>query len=618
MSREKLGRLQTVKPWWLQSGPELAQAIWDHIEALEENQILWFDRYLKHEYMYRNDGVEGLDWRLRDRPGRHAGWGMMTMNATQSVVDTVAAIIAQNRARPIVQTDGADWSDQNKARKFSRFLEGQWNLNKVHVEELRVAYDGLKHGTGAMKVYECDGKVGIEHVPIYDLRWDEREGRNGEIRSIHQLRWVDAYWLAAQDFVDGDEKALELISEQMSKANECRLGFDDQEHGTVLVVESWRIGGKHTWTIDGHTLFEEDWTMDRLPFVFFRWREQRPGFAGQGLVQELVPLQIELNRLNKVIQANQKMFGNPMWLVAQNSGISAEDINGVPGQVLTHRPGQFSRPELVVPQTVAAEVYAQEEKTYTRMFEKAGVSRHSAFGTKDPSLHSGIAIREAVDVETQRFAIPSQMLQDFRVELAELTLQVAKRVYQRQGKLKVTYNEGDFVRTIDWSEADITDKPYHITVQTASILSRTMAGRKQDVIDFVQAGIFSLDDARKLINHPDVTREMDIQNSAAEHAAWVIDQLSDGKIPSVEPDMNLQLTIQQVIAERLRAIRGNAPAEIQENMLRWTSRAQFVLSQSAMAQQAQMMAAQMGQQGMSQADTGDALNALAGGAPSPV
>lgn len=592
-----LSKIQTSKPWWLRKDKEVAQAIWDQIERLEETQERDYDRYYRHAFLYANDEQCGLDWSIRQRQSGTRGYGRFTINATQSVVDAAAAIIAQNRSVPVVTTDGANWSLQNRARQMSRFLEGTWNRNKVHINNVQVFKDACIFGTGFMKVFDDGDKVGIERVPVYDLRWDEQEGRNGRINTIHQLRWVDAYWLAEQSFVD--KKGLEAIAKAVHKAQQCPISYRDEvDFGQVLVVESWRVGtpetpGVHTWTIDGHLLWKEKWDLPRLPFSAYRWRELQVGYAGQGLVQELVPMQIEMNRLSKHVEDCQRMFSNPSWMVPMGSKVTPSQIKNVKGQFIYYT-GQRA-PSLYTPQAVGQEVYSQIENLYQKMFQKAGISDSHAFGRKPGSLQSAVAVREAVDVETQRFSIQSQGLQDFQQDLAELTISMARKVYGRSKKLEVTYNAERFVETIDWGKNDIVDKPYHVRVQSASILSRTPAGRKQDVIDFVNAGIFTMEEAKQHIMHPDVSAQMDIVNASTEHAEWVVRQLSQGIPVAPEPDMNLKTSIRYVMAERQRAIRGNAPAEIIELMLRFESAAMHLAQQAEammmQQQQAAMMAA---------------------------
>ena len=74
----------------------------------------------------------------------------------------------------------------------------------------------------------------------------------------------------------------------------------------------------------------------------------------------------------------------------------------------------------------------------------------------------------------------------------------------------------------------------------ASTLSTTPAGRQQAVVEWAQAGIISQDEARRLMDHPDLERSMSIYTAALDDIEATIEALEDGKILMPEPYPHLQ------------------------------------------------------------------------------
>ena len=67
----------------------------------------------------------------------------------------------------------------------------------------------------------------------------------------------------------------------------------------------------------------------------------------------------------------------------------------------------------------------------------------------------------------------------------------------------------DVVSQVDMQEV-------RVWMGAASTLSRTRAGRLQTVVEWAQAGIVSQDDARRLLEHPDLERAMSLYDAAVE------------------------------------------------------------------------------------------------------
>jgi hypothetical protein len=212
------------------------------------------------------------------------------------------------------------------------------------------------------------------------------------------------------------------------------------------------------------------------------------------------------------------------------------------------------------------------------MFALAGISQLSSQAQKPAGLESAVALREFNDIETQRFAIQAQAYEAMHLEIARRIVEVSKGLANAGKPAKVAYKSRDLMQVIDWSEVDMETDQYAMGVEASSLLSRTPAGRTQQVIEWTQAQLISGDEARRLLGHPDLERTQSLYNAAIEDIEAVIEHLLDGEVEVPEPYQNLTLGIERVQMALLKARRDGAPEEILQGMRDWLDQAAHILS----------------------------------------
>ena len=71
-----------------------------------------------------------------------------------------------------------------------------------------------------------------------------------------------------------------------------------------MVVEGWHLpsgmnakDGRHTLACSSGFLIDEEYTKDRFPFAFLHYSPRLLGFWAQGVAEQLMGTQIELNQI---------------------------------------------------------------------------------------------------------------------------------------------------------------------------------------------------------------------------------------------------------------------------------------------------------------------------------
>lgn len=593
-----------VSPWWESDEDDLHTELMGHVEALEEAQGYQHELNIRNARLYANSDMLGLDWALRERDFGRKPLGRVTENVIQSACDTATSMISHRRARATIQTEGGQFSVQQRAKKLEQFLDGVFEYTKFHDTAVDVFRDAVVFGTGFMKIFSDGDKLAVERVIPDEIKVDELEARTGSPRSMYQVKFVDKYQLA-DDFPEHAEQIMDAGREQFEHYQAYRRGLDPS---TVLVIEAWhlRSGSKHddschALIIDGTTLFKKSWPFPYFPFLEYRWSKPVVGFYGQGLSEQLTGIQLRINQLNHFIQRCQDLIAVPRVFVDIGSKNMKMQISNEIGAVIPYR---GKPPVFMTPQAVSPEIYQYKESLWRRAYEITGIQQMGATGMKPAGLESAVALREYNDIGTQRFSVQAQRWENLVPEAAHRFIDLAKRIYRGKRKEATvkTFNKKRLIEKISWGDVDLDKDVFVISVEAASILSRTPAGRTQQVVELAQGGVIDQDEARRLLDHPDLRRSMDIQLAAIEDIEAAIEDCLNGDYRPPEPFQDLASGIKRFQMAYLKARRDNAPPEILDLLIRWMEAADYLMKKQQLDEQMQLaeMQASAQQQAMAE------------------
>lgn len=602
--------------WWEAKTPEEAAKLTvGYVRSVQEHQSYQHELNIRNARLYMNTDMLGMDWTLTERNPVRRKRGRVVENVTQSVCDTAASMIAKNRPRATFQTDGASWRIQRRAQKLEQFVEGQFALTDIYREGVKVFRDAVVFGTGCMKIYDHNGSICAERVLIDEIIVDEREARAAYPRQIHQVKLINKEVLKAM-FPDRAED-IEIASIGSTEQNYMNA-WSTTDPSNIWVCESWHLpsgpgygDGKHAINVDSLNLLWEDYIEDDFPFIFYRWSEPLAGFYGQGLVEQLTGIQLRINKLNNFIQRAQDLIAVPRVFVDVATKQLKLQINNEIGAIIPYR---GKPPVFMTPQAVGAEIYNYKEQLKRSAYELAGISQLSATALKPAGLESAVALREYNDIETQRFAIQAQEYEEMFLRVAKRFVRLGKKIYRGgEGEdMTSVWRTVNYAKRIKWSEVDLEETAYVMSIEAASILSRTPAGRSQQVQEWFGMGMIDKDEARKLIQHPDLPSSQELYNAMINNIDATIDKLRDGVFVPPEAFQNLALGQARVQMAYLHDKDAGAPEEVLDVERQWIEQAKFILdqlnqeqmAQAAMAQQQAMMQAAMQSQGGDVAGSG--------------
>lgn len=469
-----------------------------------------------------------------------------TMNVVQSCIDTLVSRLTQSRPRPVFLTDGADYKERNTAKLLNNFIQGEFYQTDAYELGAEVMRDASALGTGVVKIIEKDNKVCLERVLLTELLVDISESFYNPPRQMYQFRLVDRSVLL--DFFPED-KSVVRDAEQAYPDNSAEASKSVAD--TVMVVEGWHLpsgphskDGRHVIACSSGLLLDEEWTREEFPFVFLNYSPRIAGFWGQGLAEQLMGTQVEINKLLMTISKSINLVGVPRVFVEDGSKVVKSHINNEIGAIVTYR---GTKPQYEVAPCVPQELYAQLERLVQFAYQQAGVSTMAAAAQKPAGLDSGEAIRNYDDLQSDRFAALARRYTNFYIDLAYQIIAKASEIAEREGKYETVYPGKNGTKTIDLPHMDLLQDPFVIQCFDSSSLPRDPAGRLAKVTEMMQAGLIDPAEGRRLLDYPDIEQVDKLANAAEERILQILDEIVDkGKYTPPDPFMDIAMATKLV------------------------------------------------------------------------
>lgn len=472
-----------------------------------------------------------------------------TMNVVQSCLDTLVSRVTQAKPRPVFLTDNGDSHMRSLAKQMNQFINGELYQTKAYSKGALCLTDAGILGTGVAQVYEdtLTKRVALDRVLSVDLYVDHNEAIYGNPRQLFRMRLMDRSVLAAHF-----PKEKKVISNAQEAHPDLTADSSDTIADQVIAVEAWHLpsgkdagDGRHVIVCSSGILLNEDYTKDRFPFAFLHYSPTIVGFWGQPLTEQLTGTQLEINKLLRTTSKAINLLGVPRVLIENGSKISAGSFNNEIGTQIKY---SGTKPEFIVAPCMAPEVYQRIQTLIQYAYQQSGISTLSAGAQKPSGLNSGEALREYDDLQTDRFASLVKRYDDFYMDLAHLMIDQAKDIAIRDGSYQTIYPDKDGANEIDLPNAKLLDNPFVIQCYDTSSLPRDPAGRKEYVVEMMQAGIYSQEEGRRLLNFAD-TEQVDKLAIAAEERIlkYLDDIVEKGKYTPPDEFMDLQLALKLVV-----------------------------------------------------------------------
>jgi hypothetical protein len=338
------------------------------------------------------------------------------------------------------------------------------------------------------------------------------------------------------------------------------MGYDSTAD-QVLVIEAWHLksgpgakDGRRILAINGTELDYEPWVHDWYPFLQYRKQEGVQGFWGIGIAAELESVQGALNQKCLRLETALRMVGAAHVLVHSSSKVNFAQWDNESGSKIEY---QGVRPEVYVPaEVVPQQLVDSIERDYHLAFELVGVPESQAQGGVPDNLESGKAQEVYLGVVDRRMQVAIHAYHDMFLQAADIVLEFGREIvekYNPEFGAKATSKKGGLSKIL-LKEIDMTKDEYVLQKWPTNGLSDDPSRRMEQVTTLANAGWLSPDQAKRLLDYPDLEEENDLENASYDAVDRCISEmLNEGRYRGPVPYLNLQQAVRQV---QLALIKG--------------------------------------------------------------
>jgi hypothetical protein len=575
--------------WWRMKD-EPHGAVFGAVQRIDEDEDNRRDHILHYLRLYGNRNLVGLG------PSDYALDGTILVrdadlkyNLCKSVVDTAVSRIGKNKPKATFLTNAGNFSLQTQARRLEKYVEGSFYETDIYAKGRAAFRDGAIIGTGLLKFFPRETthgwKVWNERVFPWEVYVDRHDGRYGEPRQMYHLKYVDRRVL--RETFPKDARGRAVTEDKLKSAANALDGSltatQNWEGETiadeVLVVEAWHLpsgpgakDGCHVICTDNCTLFKEEWNCDWFPIVAYHWTRPVVGFWGTGIIKDIQGIQVEINRLLDKLQRAYHLFANPWIAVHRSSRVVKSHITNEMGRILEYE-GSVP-PQVVTHNPISPQLFQHLDQLKRDGHDIPGISQMAAQNKKPADLESGAALREWNDIEDTRHADPALAYEAFYMQCAKVIIGMSRMMAEQniEPQVMATYQRRSrkWVEVIKWSEVNIDEASYAMKIYPSSTLPSTPAGRTATVQEWMRAGLVTQEEARYLLDFPDLEAHQSFKLASFEVVLDAIEEMLDhGRFVAPEPFQNLQDTLQLVQMAYLRAKLDRVPEARLELMRRY-------------------------------------------------
>jgi hypothetical protein len=582
--------------WWTMDKDRIHEGVFAAAKYIEERQRLIRQNNIRNYRLYHSSATVDLYANLYNVTSSR-GNKKITMNVIKNVIDTLSSKIAKQRPRVLFLTEGGGYKTQKHARKLTKFMDGVFDeLNHYQVKQ-DTFRDMLITGTGVTKFYiDWQAKcVKSERILPDELLVDDMDGLYGTPHTLYQRRFVNRQ-LLKKHFPDF---SLEIENAKGPSMTIVR-GFG-KTGDLVEVIEGWRLpsyheanDGVHVIAISNAALLVEQWEYDWFPFTFETYTKPSIGFWGTGVVHDIKPIQEEINEVLQRIQEALRLVAVPRVLVEASSRINKSALNN---DIATIIEWQGSKPEFYTPQAMTPEVYNYLFELYRKCFELVGLSQFSATSTKPAGLNSGVAIREAQDIESERFQLIQQNREKSFLEDAKKIIALYTKIAEQDPKFEIRIVDENKFEQLRFKDLDLDLNKYILRTYPANLFPTQPAAKLQTVWEYTNLGLFDKDTAMELLDFPDVTGAITLETAPRRVIMKQLEGIIErGEYSPPEPFMPLEMAARLAQMFYLKCKLEGVDEDSLDLIRRYIEQCQIMIGMANQAQQQVLQAEQIIQQ----------------------
>lgn len=585
-------------PWHQAPKGSVFKYLTAYIDSIMQDNSRRFTDYVRFAALYGNWETAQMTAMFLTRGVQTwRNYKRLSFNVCQSMVDTVVNQRASEAPELMAVSQDGDYRAFVRARMLTQAIRQEFKASNHEMKFPRVVHNAACFGNGYAGVERYSGQLKIQRIFSPEIVLDPYDNTvDGWPGVVSHVRYVNKHTLIARY----PEYAAEIQQAATDPSNYQRVRGAEN----VRVDESWLLAkgskyGRHVCCIATCDLVDEVYEYETPPFVSLAWGLPFQGWYAQGLIDQLVGLQLEINEILDIIHEALRLFAHPFMLIENGSNVNLAHIQDIPGKLIKYT---NTRPEIVAAQLLSPEVYSHLERCYQKAYEIAGINPYNAQAKTLPRYESSKAMRMATEQGEVRHFNFGQACERYHTELATLVCREAS-IAAEEDDYKTRMPRSQYFKTIPWKDINYDVQTYQICIDTINKQATSIAANVQDLQDLAQMQMLSLPELRRYLQNPDVNRVLRTLTASDEYIDWAIHQLTYEERSDLIPSqfMDWQQAFKECVAEYLTGLRLGMSDTAKENLFNYILALQALMKQAAADAQQEQAQAQAQAQAMMQA-----------------
>lgn len=548
-------------------------SLWGTYESIKEDTAAQKQLDERHLRLYANvDATNNPYYQTDILQGLTRG---VAFNVVQSIIDTLTSKIGSIKPGVTFLSNGGDYSKRTNIKQLNDFVYAMMRATKTYENGREAFQDACIFGNGYLKPYVKGAEIKVERILPAQVHVDTFDGLYGKPSQIFHSKFINKTVLENRF-----KKKIE---------NSDSLSFQNTNVvDLVEVVEGWYLcedAGKRRRVIAtrDQLLLDVPYPCPFDPIHTLRYKKRPIGFHGIGIVEPLVGIQREINKVVSMIERAVHV-GSNLWVMnPAGSGVTEEAFSNARRQLGVITYNGSNPPALSTFNVIAPELFRYLEQLVEKAYELSGISQMSASGRKQPGVTSGVAIQTTLDIETQRYLELETMYHEFYADVAKHLVWLADDLATNQKEnLEFTFQQDDSFSNINWRDIDLRPNDYEVQSHITNLFPRSPEGKLERVSEMMQNGLIEPSEARKMLQFPDLKMEEDLATAARDLIKKTVESILDGEEDYEQPTKydDLQFALTYAVQNyNLARLKKNAPQEVLDRLLDYVSDIEDVMSE---------------------------------------
>lgn len=577
----------------------------------------------------------GCDWSSDDDDGG-LRYGLSSVGASptpsgynviQSITDTSVSRLVQNRIRPLILTENGNAEQQQQAQALQKVVEGTFWDAKVYGElGEHVCYDGHLFDAGGIKVYpDYAGKRPVlDRIDPCRFMVSVRESRLGTPRSGYYYDAVDRSELLAM-FRDAKPEVLEAIRNAKPAPSELNHGKKEEFVDDVEIFEAWHLpsssvdrtkplawginedgeydptlnpghDGRRVLCIEGMVLIEEPWPFPYFPIAWFKPMRKRRSYWSRSVPEMFAGPQALLNDIARNIAEIMHFHSHPKLVVWKNAKLNVSKITNSNKSILESSVPPSQAIYHVVAQSVPGEYLTREKEIIAWCEKQYGLNDMAITGQKPAGIDHAPGMQHLSDELSARHTTKMHAWEGLFIDLAQLVIDCHRMLAdhcERNGEDYMVVFGGDReLEAINFRKADLGGAAvYRVKCWPTNLLPQTPAAKANKLIEWMQAGFITAEQALTMVDHPDTESLVGDHVAKRKNIEKKLDQLVAGApFEKCMPNPYMDLALgKQICSNRLNKFEVDGyDDKVLDKLRQWFEACQKQIDAEIAKKQAQM------------------------------